>query len=151
MTNGRRRRISILILALCLFAIGAVLVQIWAGLSDRRNVEYGGRFLTPQPAQVCAGDTFTYPVDITIRTGNSVSRVTEGWCREDGICPIVLQSTPYFVNFIEPYSVSITARRTVPVDMAPGRWELRHCNETHSSQLIDVQCYAVPVMVVSCD
>lgn len=151
MTNGRRRRMSVLILLLCLVLIAAVIAQMWYGMRYQRNIEYGGAILTATPAEVCPGDTFTYAVDIIVLTGNSVAQVTEGWCRADGICPVALQNTPYFLNFAEPFEISATARRTVPDGLSPGEWELRHCNETRSTGQIDVQCYAVPVVVKDCE
>lgn len=150
MTNGKRRRAYTAILILCLLLIAGIGAQIWVGLTNQNAITYAKRYITPSPAQVCPGDTFVYPVDITIERGNSVSRVTEGWCREDGICPAALQNAPVYVNFIEPYTVSATATRTVPEGMAAGLWELRHCNETHSTGVIDVTCYAVPVTVLDC-
>ena len=150
MTNGKRRRFYTIILLLCLVAIAAIGAQMWYSLTQQQAVTYASRYITPEPMTVCPGDTFRYPVDITTETGNSVSRVTEGWCREDGICPAALQQAPIYYNVIQPYEVSATATRTVPDTLTPGAWQLRHCNETHSTNLIDVTCYAVPVTVEIC-
>lgn len=150
MTNGKRRRMYTLILALCLLLIVAIGWQMWNSLQQTRAIDYGARILTASPAEVCPGDKFTYPIDITIATVPAVSRITEGWCRADGICPLTLQNSPYYVNFVEPYEVAATATRTVPAGLTPGAWQLRHCNETHASGIVDVTCYAVNVTVKDC-
>lgn len=149
MTNGKRRRLSLVLLALCLVVIASIMVQIW--LSLRQNaVRYGATLLPATPAAVCAGEPFTYPVRIVVDNGDSVSRVTEGWCRADGICPRLFQEPPYYVNFVAGITVETTAKRTTPSTLTPGQWELRHCNETHSSGRITVVCYAVPLTIKEC-
>lgn len=151
MTNGTRKRMMTVVLILCLLVIVAVGTQMWSSLYRQRAIEYSQRFISPEPVTLCPGDTFRYPVEITIERGNSVSRVTEGWCRADGICPASLQSPPVSYNFVETYSISATATRTVPETLSPGSWQLRHCNETHSAGgVFDVACYAVLVEVEDC-
>jgi hypothetical protein len=151
MTNGKRKRMMTLLLLFCLLLIFAIGAQMWASLYRQRAIEYDQRFITPTPYEVCIGDEFTYPVDITVERANSVSSVTEGWCRDDGICPRSLQSPPVSYNFVATYQVSTTARRVVPETLTPGGWELRHCNETHSAGgVFDVACYAVQVTVKDC-
>ena len=149
MTNGKRRRLSLLILALCLIVIANILVQIWFSLRDK-TISYGATLLPATPAAVCAGDTFTYPVKIVVSDGNSVSRITEGWCRADGICPRTQSYSPYYVNFVAGIEVKTTATRTAPETLTPGEWEFRHCNETHSSGRFTVVCYAVPLTIKDC-
>lgn len=150
MTNGKRRRAYTAILVLCLLLIAGIGAQIWISLANQDAISYASRYITPEPQAVCPGDTFRYPVDITEERGNSVSRVTEGWCREDGICPTALQNPPVYFNFIEPYSVQAPATRTAPETLTPGDWQLRHCNQTMFSGGQDVTCYAVPVTVLDC-
>ena len=149
MTNGKRRRLSLLILALCLIVIAGILVQIWFSLR-KEGIRYGETILPATPAAVCQGEAFTYPVRIVVDAGNSVSRVTEGWCRADGICPRAQSIPPYYVNFVAGITVETTATRIAPDTLTPGEWELRHCNETHSSGRIDVVCYAVPLTIKDC-
>lgn len=152
MTNGKRRRVMLALLALCLLLVVAIGVQLWNSLRTDQAVEYSARFLTATPATVCPGDKFTFPVSIDINQGDSVARITEGWCRAtDGICPNTLQNVPYYVNFTTPYSVTVMATRTAPESLTPGPWELRHCNETHASGLIDVTCWQVAVEVLECE
>lgn len=152
MTNGKRKRMMTVLLLFCLLLILAIGAQMWSSLYRQRAIEYDQRVITPSPFEVCVGETFSYPVDITIKHGNSVSRVTEGWCRADGICPASLQSPPVSYNFITGYQVSAEARRVVPEALTPGAWELRHCNETHSAGgVFDVACYAVVVTVKACE
>ena len=114
-------------------------------------VEYPQRYLTATPSVLCPGETFTYPVVISVDETDAVSHITEGWCRSDGVCPRAFQNDPYYVNFLDDLEVSTTATRTVPADLPPGDWQFRHCNETHSDGRIDVTCYAVDVEVKDCE
>lgn len=142
------RRLNVLFLVmLTLAATGVVL----ASTMVTQSIQYPQRFLTATPAVLCAGEKFTYPVRIDINENDSVSRITEGWCRAtDGICPSEFQADEHYVNFLNGYSVSATATRVVPSDLPPGDWQLRHCNETHSDATIDVNCYQVAVTVKDC-
>jgi hypothetical protein len=150
MTNGKRRRMMTVLLVFCLLLILAIGIQMWTSLYQQHAVNYGEQFIVPSPAEACPGDVIAFSVDITIERGNSVSRVTEGWCRTgDGICPRVLQEPPVYYNFILPYSTSASARRTIP-DLPPGSWELRHCNTTVTSNFQDVTCWQVDVLVKDC-
>lgn len=138
------RRLMVVILLLVIVAAAGM----WSLIARApQSIEYLSRYPVATPGAVCPGETFTYPVSIDIKYADSVSRITEGWCREDGICPRTLQNEPYYVNFIDTYGVQTTATRTVPAELTPGPWELRHCNETHTTGLIDVVCYAVKVEV----
>ncbi len=150
MTNGKRRKVFSGLLALCLLLIAFVGWQMLYSLRQQTAVTYGPVLLTANPPAVCAGEGFTYDVTITVLQPNSVSRITEGWCREDGICPRTLQNEPYYVNFVLPYGVNAVAKRTVPDTLTPGRWQLRHCNETHATGKIDVICYQVEIEVLEC-
>jgi hypothetical protein len=151
MTNGKRRRFYLALLALCLLLIVGIGAQIWYSLRTDRAITYRERLLTATPAELCPGESFSFPVSIDINQNESVSRITEGWCRAgEGICPRTLQAEPYYVNFVASYSVSVTATRAVPAELTPGAWQLRHCNETHASGLIDVTCWQVDITVKDC-
>ena len=142
------RRLNVLFLALLALAATGLVLAFGAA---PQSINYPQRFLTATPAVLCAGENFTYPVNIDIKEGDAVSRITEGWCRaSDGICPKGFQADEHYVNFINGYSVSTTATRVVPSDLPPGDWQLRHCNETHSDATIDVNCYQVAVTVKDC-
>lgn len=144
------RRLKALIAALMLIAVlgFAVLFQT----TPAQDIRYGGATLLPAtPATLCPGETFTYPVSIVVEDGNSVSRITEGWCRADGICPRTQAYPPYYVNFMAGIEVNTTATRTAPETLTPGGWEFRHCNETHTSGRFTVACYAVLVTVKDCE
>jgi hypothetical protein len=145
--STKRLRV-LMVLLIIIAAAGAVLLFRAAP----NAIEYPQRFITPTPAAVCPGETFTYPVVINVDESDTVSRITEGWCRTtDGICPRTFQMPEYYVNFLDGYAVSTTATRTVPMDLPPGDWEMRHCNETHSDGRIDVTCYAVAIEVKDCE
>lgn len=151
MSNGKRKRMYLALLALCLLLIVWIGAQIWHSLRTDRAIDYSSRIIPATPAELCPGAMFTFPVYIDINQGQSISRITEGWCRGDGICPRLLQQEPYTINFVSPYSVSVNASRTVPAELTPGEWQLRHCNETHASGIIDVTCWQVEITVKSCD
>lgn len=152
MTNGKRRRMMLLLLALCLLLIVAVGFQLWQSLRQDKALDYERKFLTPTPTAVCPGDKFTFPIDIIIRQPDSISHIAESWCRvKDGICPDKYDAPDKDKPFVEPYEVHTQATRTVPDDMPPGDWQLRHCNETRASGLLDVTCYAVNVTVLDCE
>ncbi len=147
-TTHSTRRLRWLMVALVLVAVAGVVLVLQR---DTQSIEYPQRYLVATPAAVCPGEQFTYPVKIKIDKSDAVSRITEGWCRaSDGICPKTFQSEAYYVNFLEPYSVSTTATRTVPIDLPPAEWQWRHCNETHSDGVISVVCYQVQVEVKDC-
>lgn len=119
--------------------------------SAPQAIEYPKRYIQATPAAVCPGETFTFPVVIKIDQSDAVSEITEVWCNADtGICPRAFQSPQSHAVFVDPYSVSTPATRTVPADMPPGDWQLRHSNETHSSGKISVVTYQVDVVVKDC-
>lgn len=144
--STKRLRVLMVLLAI-IAAAGAVLLFRAAP----QAIEYPQRYLTPTPDAVCPGETFTYPVVITVDETEAVSRLTEGWCRDDGVCPRAFQTEPYYVNFLDGLEVSTTATRTVPAELSPGDWQFRHCNETHSDGRIGVTCYAVNIQVLDCE
>lgn len=142
------RRLTVIVIVLALIVASGLALMFEAAPS---SIRYGGAtIIIPTPAAVCPGEAFTFPVNVAIENGNSVSRVTEGWCRADGICPKTFQEPDYYLNFVTGIEVNTTATRTAPATLTPGDWELRHCNETHSSNRIDVACYAVLVTIKDC-
>ena len=147
-TAQSTKRLRVLMVLLAIIA-GAGLVLVFRAAPQA--IEYPQRFITATPGVVCPGEQFAYPVQINVDETDAVSRITEGWCRvEDGICPRAFQGAEYYVNFLDGYAVSTTATRTVPIDLPPGDWQYRHCNETHSTGRIEVVCYAVEVTVEAC-
>jgi hypothetical protein len=141
------RRLTVIVLLLTMIAATGAFLTFRAAPDALR---YNELYITPTPVAVCPGDSFAFPVDIAIRRAPSISRVTEGWCRIDGICPKALQDDPVYYNLVTPYSVSASATRTAPTELTPGTWELRHCNEAHASGIVDVSCYAVRVEIDDC-
>lgn len=138
------KRLNVLLVLALAIALSGVALAMQAA---PQAITYPQRFLTATPAVVCPGDTFTYPVTISVGEGDAVSRITEGWCKADGICPKVLQGPEVYINFLEAQSVTTPATRIVPADLPPGEWQLRHCNETHSTGQIEVVCYQVSIEV----
>lgn len=138
------RRLNVLfVLMLGVAGLGVALtVQV-----APQSVTYPQRFITATPSAVCPGDTFTYPVAIAVNDGDAVSRITEGWCKGGGICPKALQDPDVYLNFLEEQDITTPATRTVPAELTPGEWQLRHCNETHTTGQINVVCYQVAVTV----
>lgn len=137
------RRLNVLVvLLLALAALGMLLAQ-----TAPAAITYPQRTIIATPAVLCPGDTFSYPVRIEVNDGDAVSRITEGWCQPDGICPKDMQSPEVYLNFLDAQTMATTATRTVPPELTPGDWQLRHCNETHATGLIEVVCYQVAVTV----
>lgn len=147
--DGRRlRRMLVLATVALVLALVAVVIYVARDVRAERAIFYDRTYIQATPSQVCPGQQFTFPVSVVIDRPESVARVTEGWCRaSDGICPKALQEEPVYYNFIDPYRVETTATRTAPAGLTPGDWQLRHCNESHSTGLISVACYQVAVTV----
>lgn len=141
--HSPKRLNVLLILALAIAALGVAL----AFQAAPQAITYPQRFITATPSVVCPGDTFTYPVIIAVDDGDAVSRITEGWCKVGGICPKHLQDPDVYINFLEAQNVTTPATRIVPDKLTPGDWQLRHCNETHSTGQIAVVCYQVALTV----
>ncbi len=114
-------------------------------------VEYPQRYLTATPSVLCPGETFTYPVVISVDETDAVSHITEGWCRPDGVCPRAFQNDPYYVNFLDDLEVSTTATRTVPVDLPPVAMRFVAMPKLPVAGRIDVTCYAVDITVKDCE
>ena len=151
-TSDTRRLRAIMVLMFVIAGAGVLLLFRAAPPA----IEYEQRYITPTPAVLCPGETFTYTVSIRINQANSVSRVTEGWCHPGGVCPKTMQAEPYEVNFLEPYAVTAPASRVVPANLPPGEWELRHCNSTRYSvgndePRQDVACYGAILTVKECE
>lgn len=147
-TAHSTRRLRWLMVLLSAIAAAGVLLMVQR---YPKAIEYPKRYITATPAAVCPGETFTYPVVIKIDQSDAASTITEVWCNaKTGICPRVYQSPQSHAVFLEPYSVSTPATRTVPLDMPPGDWQLRHSNETHSNGKISVVVYQVDVTVKDC-
>ena len=146
--NATRRRLGVLMVPLVVIALAGVVLTMQR---TPQAIQYPQRYLTSTPGAVCPGEAFTYPVRICIDENDAVSRITEGWCRPDGVCPRAFQTEPYYVNFLDGLEVSTTATRTVPAELSPGDWQFRHCNETHSDGRIGETCYAVNIQVLDCE
>lgn len=138
------KRLNVLLVLMLVIALAGVALAMQA---PPQAVTYPQRFITATPAAVCPGEAFTYPVVISVDDGDAVSRITEGWCEVGGICPKHLQGPEVYINFLEAQNVTTPATRYVPADLPPGDWQLRHCNETHSTGQIEVVCYQVAVTI----
>lgn len=141
------RRLNVLFALMVAIAVVGVALAMQAA---PQSITYPQRFLTGTPAVLCPGGEFTFPARVDVRDGDAVSRITEGWCKPGSVCPWSLQNEPVYINTLQEQRVNIPSTRTVPLDLTPGDWQLRHCNETHSTGLIEVVCYQVAVTVKDC-
>lgn len=148
--NKRRRqleRVAAGIGLLIAMALSTITVDM---LRQQNIVEYDNVWHTPDKAEVCPGDVITFPVRVSILEAPAIVRLVESWCREDGICPFAYTTVQY-VALMEPYTVTATARRTVPPELPPGVWQLNHVTESHSNSHISVEGWAVRVTVKQCE
>jgi hypothetical protein len=149
-SNGRRRRQRIAAGAALLVLLATLGILLRAALHQATIIEYDNEiWRTPDKTTVCPGDVISFPVAITVNEAPAFMRLVESWCREDGICPYQYTSTQH-IALVEPYHIETMARRTAPVDLTPGVWQLNHINESHADNRITVSAWAVRVIVREC-
>jgi len=137
MTNGKRRRLSLLILALCLIVIASVLVQIWFSLaSARQTVGFAGiEIIAPIESKLCPGDTLRFPVVADVPSGNLPDQIelAESWCKVGptgacwGVQPAALKDGAKRLPLVKPkHIISPSTPRIVPTWLTPGEYEFWH-------------------------
>ena len=114
MTNGKRRRLSLFLLGLCLVLIAAIGWQMWHGVSTNRVIEYvGPAQIEITPSALCPGETFTYQQSIHVEKTAMVT-ISRDWCNRGFTCSLDLhESWPNVV--LTPLTFSGPVTRTVPV------------------------------------
>lgn len=123
--------------------------------TSRANIAYKEKGYPSTPAAVCPGEKFTYPVQVSIPSGNTVSRISENWCRKsDGICPDAYDTEKKPKGSIIEKTIEVTATRYVPDNIPPGDWQMVHCNtnitdsgKSTTPAVTSVSCYAINVKV----
>lgn len=114
MTNGKRRRISLFLLGLCLVLIGSIGWQMWRGVQSNRVIEYGGDvIIQPVPSEVCPGETFVYHQSIHVEKTAMVDIARE-WCNRGFTCNLELHQSWQNV-ILTPLDFSGLVTRTVPI------------------------------------
>ena len=113
MTNGKRRRISLVMLALCLVVIAGVVVQLWYGVRYNRNIQYGTpEIIEAVPYALCPGEQFTYQQSIHIRETAMVT-ISREWCNRGFTCDLGLHESWHNV-VLTPLDFTGPVTRTVP-------------------------------------
>lgn len=138
-----------LVLALALAVLMVTVPQL---LHQAEIVEYrDGVWRAADKAEICPGETFSFPITISVNEGPAFMRIVESWCRvSDNICPRQF-STAYELALLEPVDVDAMATRRAPDGLTPGEWELHHINESHVSGKITVNGYGVRMRVKAVD
>lgn len=114
MTNGKRRRISLFMLALCMVTITVLGWQLWHGVQSNRAIEYGGEaIIQPVPSEVCPGEAFSYPQAIHVEKTAMVD-ISREWCNRGGTCSLELHQSWQNV-VLTPLDFSGPVTRTVPI------------------------------------
>ena len=113
MSNGKRRRLSLAILGLCLALIAAIGWQMWHGVQANRVIEYG----TPPvvqaiPYALCPGESFTYHQDIHVEKTSMVD-ISREWCNRGYTCNLDIHQSWQNV-VLTPLDFSGPVTRTVP-------------------------------------
>lgn len=129
MTNGRKRRVMMILLVLCLLLIAAIGWQIWRSLRGTFTVQYSTPIVQPQVSQLCPGDTLSYQVHVSIKTIPATGRVAENFCRAglSGACSTSLPRT-YWLPLLDYRELDAPIGKPIPVDpfFRPGDYEFWH-------------------------
>lgn len=127
MTNGKRRRVSLVLLGACLALMAAIGWQLWHGVSANRVIEYSGdTVIAPVPSEVCPGESFVYHQAIHAEKTAMVD-ISRDWCNRGGTCSLALHESWQNV-VLTPLDFSGPVTRTVPVSSffkAGGLYEFR--------------------------
>ena len=114
MTNGKRRRLSLILLGLCLAFIAAIGWQMWHGVQANRVIEYGGpSVLQANPPALCPGESFIYEQIIHVEKAAMVD-ISREWCNRGYTCSLDLHQSWSNV-LLTPLDFSGQVTRTVPV------------------------------------
>lgn len=129
MTNGKRRRASLILLGLCLLLIAVIGWQMWRGIQGARRVgaSYNtGIIVQPVTAELCPGEALIYTQSIHVASTAMVD-ISREWCNRGGTCDLDLHQS--WVNVVStPLDFTGQVTRTVPVTTwfkAGGLYEFR--------------------------
>lgn len=153
MNNGKRRRIFIGLLALCLFLIAIIGYHMWSSLHSNATVVYGIPYIEPDKQLLCPGDVLRFHVDLSIATVPATTRVAETYCRVgiDGVCSTSMART-YWLPLLDYRQFNATITRTLPDDpfFRPGDYEFWHAStDTDTNTTVG---YRVPFTIkADCD
>ena len=114
MTNGKRRRMSAYLLALCLVLIASIGFQMFRGVKANRIIEYSGPIvMQPVPSELCPGESFTYYQSIHVAKTAMVT-ISRDWCNRGFTCHLELHQNWSDV-VLTPLDFSGPVTRTVPI------------------------------------
>lgn len=113
--NGKRRRMSLFLLGLCLVLIAMIGWQMWNGVRANRRAAASyttGMIVQPVKSNLCPGEELQYQQSIRIDTMAMVD-ISREWCKRDGTCDLSLHQS--WTNVIVvPQDVSALVSRVVP-------------------------------------
>jgi hypothetical protein len=124
--NGNRRRISLVLLGLCMIAIGAISWQMWHGLSNEAIATYGERVVQPEVFDLCPGEALKFTQHIHVSETAAID-ISRDWCVRDGVCSLELHEFWPGV-ILTPLEFEGPVSRIVPVSplfKAGGEYEMR--------------------------
>lgn len=155
MSNGKKRYLKTLVLALCLLLIMAIGWQMWHSLNNQ-TVVYGIDIIKPVEKTVCLGGTIHFPVDVRVSedvTPNQIE-IAESWCRVGisgpcyGIQPAVLRDGSKRLPLLREKHIVGVTQRQVPPWVTLGEWEFWHSSVDLER---NIEAYIVgPITVKDC-
>jgi hypothetical protein len=113
--SGKRRRMSLFMLGLCMVLIGVIGWQMRNGIqSSRRSAAAYATDLIVQPvkADLCPGEVLQYQQSIHIETTAMVD-ISREWCKRNGTCDLELHQS-WTNAIVVPQDISSLVSRVVP-------------------------------------
>ena len=139
MTNGKRRRVMLALLALCLLVIVGIGLQLWTSLRENPIASYGETVVYPEVYDLCPGDPLVFEQRIHVSETAAID-ISRDWCVRDGVC--ALDSHQFWENVIlTPMDFSGTVTRTVPYSplfQPGGEYEMRSGTENGKLDILIV-------------
>lgn len=113
MIKSKRRRLSLLLLALCLVLMAVIGFQLSNGVQANRVIEYGGPVvLQANPSALCPGEAFSYHQSIHVEKTAMVD-ISRDWCNRGFTCDLSVHQSWQNV-LLTPLEFSGPVTRTVP-------------------------------------
>jgi len=127
MKNGSKRRLSLVVLAVCMGLIVVIGLQMWKAVWHGRGVvRYGAAVVQPVTPELCPGEGLQYMQSLHVTTTGMVD-ISRDWCNRGGVCSLDLHQHWDGV-VLTPLDFTGPVTRTVPVSplfKPGGLYELR--------------------------
>lgn len=160
MINGKRRRMSLFLLGLCLVLIAAIGFQMAKGIGATREastVTYGVAEIVPAEREVCPGGVIHYPVSVVVTVDHlpTQAEIAEAWCKIGllgtcyGVQPGGMEPQAKRLPLLRPKNIESIAVRNVPPNLSPGEWEFWHSSADTTGETVG---YIVgPITITNCE